>query len=254
VPLLGEEAAQAIRANAARHRSAPLRALRSHVCLRSRVAEDRLAKAAAAGVRRYVLVGAGFDTFALRQPAWAQALQIIEVDHPATQAAKREILSKAGHRDPDNLIFASADFTRETLDEVLARHHVGVDRPACFSWLGVTMYLEVAAVEASLRAMSAFAPGSEVILTFRQPPGEDAASTAMTAQLAETVAKAGEAFVSLFTLAEMEALLRRCGFDRLSFLTPDAAQMTYFTPPRRDLPAPKQINIVYASTSGARPG
>src|SRR5262249_6418736 len=56
------------------------RALRAHVVLRSRFAEDRLALAIERGVTQYIILGAGYDTFCLRQPAWARSLRIIEVD------------------------------------------------------------------------------------------------------------------------------------------------------------------------------
>ena len=85
----------------------------------------------------------------LRQPSWAGALKIVEVDHPATQSAKRERIAKAGLSEPENLIFAQADFEREELGEVLARCGIGPGEPAFFSWLGVTMYLEEAAIQAS---------------------------------------------------------------------------------------------------------
>jgi methyltransferase (TIGR00027 family) len=247
VALLGDRAAETIQEHFSRHQSPAGRALRAHVCLRSRFAEDRLRQAVARGVDRYVLVGAGFDTFALRRPAWAQSLRIVEVDHPATQAAKREMLSKAGFVEPENAIFAPADFTRETLGEVLARHGVGRDRPVYFSWLGVSMYLEEAAIDAALRDMAAFAPGSEVTLTFKEPPGTGDSAAASATQLAERVKNVGEAFVSFFTPGAMQAKLLQCGYTSVLFLTPERAREQYFTPSRRDLPAPKQTNIVCAS-------
>ncbi|MCG6535846.1 MAG: class I SAM-dependent methyltransferase, partial [Syntrophales bacterium LBB04] len=94
--LLGPSALQRINDTAEQHRSSGRLALRAHVVLRSRFTEDRLAAAVHRGIMQYVLVGAGFDTFALRQPPWAQALKIFEVDHPGTQAVKRSRLAAAG--------------------------------------------------------------------------------------------------------------------------------------------------------------
>ena len=113
LPLLGAHAAETIRGALARHQSPGGKALRAHVVLRARFTEDRLEEAAAKGVTRYILIGAGFDSFALRQPSWAGALKIVEVDHPATQSAKRERIARAGLSEPENLIFAPADFERE---------------------------------------------------------------------------------------------------------------------------------------------
>jgi methyltransferase (TIGR00027 family) len=172
MPLLGAHAAETIRGALARHQSPGGKALRAHVVLRARFTEDRLEAAAAEGATCYVLIGAGFDSFALRQPSWARALKIVEVDHPATQSAKRERIAKAGLSEPENLIFAPADFEREELCEVLARYGIGPGKQAFFSWLGVAMYLEEAAINETLRTIAAFAPGSKVTLTFRQPLDE----------------------------------------------------------------------------------
>lgn len=241
LPLLGETLQTMLSQHVENHQSSAGRALRSHVCLRSRFAEDRLRLAVERGVRRYVLVGAGLDTFAWRQPVWAQALQIVEVDHPATQAAKREMLQRAGLPQPTNLIFATADLSRQTLGEVLAEHNVGCEQPAYFSWLGVAMYLEPVAIEATLRAMAAFAPGSEVTMTFKPPfANED------ETKLAKYVASLGEHFVSFFTSEAMEKELRRCGFREVTFLTPERAHEQYFAAGCA-LPPPERTNIVSAA-------
>jgi methyltransferase (TIGR00027 family) len=240
LPLLGEKRRAMIDARIERYQSPSGRQLRAHVCLRSRAAEDRLEQAVARGVRSYVLVGAGFDTFAWRQPPWARELIIIEVDHPATQRAKREMLLRAGLQQPENLVFAEADFTRQTLGEVLCEHGLSREQPVCFSWLGVAMYLDVPAVEATLRAMADFAPGSAVTMTFKE------GSAAAHSKLAARVADAGEELVSYFSCAEMEAVLRRCGFREVFFLTPEQARRQYF-PPGSPLPLPLQTNIVYAA-------
>jgi methyltransferase (TIGR00027 family) len=62
------------------------RLIRLFIALRSRFAEDSLAAAVSRGVRQAVILGAGFDTFALRNPHAALGLRVFEVDHPATQA------------------------------------------------------------------------------------------------------------------------------------------------------------------------
>ncbi|HEY5505065.1 MAG TPA: class I SAM-dependent methyltransferase [Sedimentisphaerales bacterium] len=76
-------------------------ALRAHEVLRSRFTEDRLAAAGSRGITQYVILGAGFDTFALRQPSWAQILKIIEVDHSGTQTVKRSYTAAAGLAMPE---------------------------------------------------------------------------------------------------------------------------------------------------------
>jgi methyltransferase (TIGR00027 family) len=81
----------------------PVRLRLTNFVLRSRYAEDCLAQAAQDGIAQYVLLGSGLDTFGYRQPAWARRLNIIEVDHPATQDAKRKRLRDAGIVVPDNI-------------------------------------------------------------------------------------------------------------------------------------------------------
>ncbi len=241
LPLVGAHADEIIRRTLPSHQSHEGKALRAYIVLRSRFTEDRLREAAAKGVTRYVLIGAGFDSFALRQPSWARALKIVEVDHPATQSAKRELIAKAGLSEPENLIFAPADFEREELGEALARCGICPDEPAFFSLLGVTTYLEKTATNATFRAIAAFGPGSEVALTFRQPFDET------SSRFAAAVSAFGEPFVSFFTPEEMEANLRHAGFSGIDFLTPEKAEALYFTPSRNDLPVPKPTSILCAS-------
>ncbi len=238
VPLLGPDAADRIRENIDRHQSPYGRGLRSHVCLRSRVAEDRLR---ASGATWYILVGAGFDTFAWRQPDWARSMRIVEVDHPATQAAKREMLASAGLETPGNLTFAAVDFSQESLGEVLARLGIGPEDSVYFSWLGVTMYLDEAAIDASLAAMVGAAKQVSLTLTFKTP--DDSPSDAA---IAAFVASLGEAFVSHFTPDEMSLKLAQHGFAQQDFLTPEKALEAYFTPLRGGIPAPRRTSIVHA--------
>ena len=239
--LLGAHAAETIRGALARHQSPGGKALRAHVVLRSRFAEDKLEAAVTRGVTRYVLIGAGFDSFALRQPSWARTIRIVEVDHPATQSAKRERIAQAGFPEPENLTFVPLDFEREELGEAMARSGVGPGEPAFFSWLGVTMYLAEVAIDSTLRTIAAFAPGSAVALTFRQPL--DGTSSTLAARVADL----GEPYVSFFTPEDIGAELHHIGFSHIDFLTPERAEALYFTPPQNDLPVPKRTNILCAS-------
>ncbi|MGA7448329.1 MAG: class I SAM-dependent methyltransferase [Terriglobales bacterium] len=103
--LLNPDALQQMQSNSARALEPLTQGLRSHVILRSRYAEERMAQAAERGVRQCVILGAGFDTFAYRQPEWSRALRIYEVDHRATQEEKRQRLQSAGIAIPSNLEF-----------------------------------------------------------------------------------------------------------------------------------------------------
>lgn len=238
--LLGPDAEQQIRTAADRYRSPASQALRAHVLLRSRYAEDQLEASLARGVGQYVLVGAGFDTFALRQPRWAGKLRIVEVDHPETQQLKLAKIATAGIAVPANVTFAGVDFERESLQEGLARAGVRRDVPTFFSWLGVTMYLTGAAIDATLRCMAAFPAGSEAVITFLQPPAADVpAEDALAARVADV----GEPFVSYFTPEDFAATLRAAGFRETHVLTP-AHSAAYFLD--SVLSNPKRASVVSA--------
>jgi methyltransferase (TIGR00027 family) len=247
VPLLGAGTEQRIRDAADRYRTPEALALRSHVVLRSRYAEDRLAAAVGRGVTQYVLVGAGFDTFALRQPEWADSLKVIEIDHPDSQAAKRARIAAAGMQLPANALLAEIDFERESLFDGLRRNGVTTAEPTLFSWLGVTMYLTEAAIDATLASMAAFPEGSEVVLTFLSPPASDArASPSARSRIAQRVAEAGEPFLSRFEPAAFERKLLAAGFSSVDFLTPAMADSSYFQQRPKDLPPPHRTGIAAA--------
>src|SRR6185437_16545034 len=136
------------------------------VIIRSRYAEDALKAAAQRGTRQYVLIGAGFDSFVLRRPAFANGIEIFEIDHPATQALKIERIRACGITLPASVHFIAADLASETLASALARSSFRGGEPAFFSWLGVTVYLTREANMATLRAVaSSSAAGSELVFT-----------------------------------------------------------------------------------------
>jgi methyltransferase (TIGR00027 family) len=238
VAVLGPGAEQSIQESAARAQTPENRALRAHMVLRSRFAEDRLATAVARGVTQYVILGAGFDTFAVRQPAWARNLRILEVDHAGTQQLKRSHLTAAGLTVPPNAGFATIDFERESLRDGLVRHAISPTQRTFFSWLGVTMYLREDAIDAVLRSVAEFPAGSEIVLTF--------ASASNTPQaVADRAAEAGEPWLSFFEPEEMQDKLRGAGFTRVELLTPLVARSRYFDAPT-SLPTPVRTTIVAA--------
>src|SRR3954452_2098755 len=242
--LLGGDVEAQIRARADELQTPTLRGLRSHVVLRSRFAEDALKDAAMDGVEQYVPLGAGLDTFAYRQPSWAHRLTIVEVDHPASQAAKRAALAAAGIEIPPNVRFADVDFERETLSHGLARCGADMAKRTFFSWLGVTQYLTRDAIEATLRTVLSFPKGSALVSTFVRP-NPDPASAA--AKLAESAASAGEPWISYFTPEEVGAMLRSLGFSDARFLSREEAERRYYANRTDGFAVPRRVSIVTAS-------
>ena len=223
VPLLGPGFARDM--ERASHRVG--RDFRAFMAARSRYAEDRLAEAVANGVAQYVILGAGLDTFAYRNPF--PALRVFEVDFPATQAWKRAMLAEAGITSPENLTFVPLDFERKALAEGLAEAGLDAGRPAYFSWLGVVPYLTLDAVRATLSAIAQLPTGTAVSFDYALAP-ETLSPRGRTAfdALARRVASAGEPFQLFFTAQTMEAELRRAGFHRFEQLDSDHLNEIYF--------------------------
>ena len=240
--LLGPDAEKRIRDAVDRYMKPEAKALRSHVVLRSRYAEERLKSSIERGVSQYIIVGAGLDTFALRQPAWAAHLRIIEVDHPDTQHLRRTMISVAGVPVPGNVVFADINFEKESLEEGLIRNNIRNDEPTFFSWLGVTMYLTEPAIDSTLKCMAKYPRGSEAVITFRQQPSDQSSASS---QLADFVSEAGEPFVSYFTPEDFKVKLLEAGFGKVGFLTP-ALSAQYFHGGENSLPNPERISIVSA--------
>lgn len=246
--LLGEDACNQIKNSRDHHQTLEARALRTHVVLRSRFAEDRLTEAASRGITQYVILGAGFDTFAYRQPLWAKMLKIFEVDQPATQTQKRLRLEQAGMALPPNLSFAGIDFEHESLRDGLLRNGVSLAEPSFFSWLGVTMYLKEDAIDAVLRTIAQFPSTSEIAFTFTHPPDSlSGKESSFHSSLSKVVTDAGEPFVSFFTPTAIETKLHKIGFKTTMFLSNEEAEERYFRQRPKDLYIPKRSAIAYAT-------
>ena len=146
------------------------RPLRAHSVDRSRYNEDQLEKAIARGITQYVIIGAGYDSFALRRRDLSHSLRIFEMDHPATQKAKKQRISELNVELPKNLELISVDFEKETVAEALKRSSYIRELPAFFSWLGTILYLTRDAVFKTLRSLlSMAAPESEIVFDYIIP-------------------------------------------------------------------------------------
>ncbi len=209
-------------------------ALRAHpsygtVILRSRYAEDALAQAVARGVSQYVLIGAGLDSFALRHPPFAHQLEIFEIDHPATQEFKRGRLARCGIALPPGLQLVAADLSDTGLDVALERSSFRGDRPACFSWLGVSPYLTRTANLDTLGAVASCAPaGSELIFSYIDQRLLDSDDEHDPMQRVRArVASVGEPWVSGFDPGRLADDLRGAGLELVENLGPEQLETRY---------------------------
>jgi methyltransferase (TIGR00027 family) len=229
VQILGAQAAQTIRARRAAFETPPARFLRAFLVARSRLAEDTLAAAMSQGVRQYVILGAGLDTFAYRNPYPPAALSVFEVDHPATQEWKRALLVRAGIEPPPSLIRVPLDFERHTLGPALAAAGFDAATPACFSWLGVTMYLSREAVLTTLGYVAQLPRGSAVVFDYAIPPASvGPLRRAFYYTRLWRVAAAGEPWRSFFRPAELSAELSALGFSHREDLGPTELNGRFF--------------------------
>jgi O-methyltransferase involved in polyketide biosynthesis len=219
------------------------RDFRAFMAVRSRYTEDQLAAAVACGVAQYVILGAGLDTFAYRNPF--PQLRVFEADFPATQEMKRSMLHDAEIPVPDNVTFVPLDFEHKTLAASLAEAgldfehktlaaslaEAGLDfqRPAFFGWLGVIPYLTLDAFRATLDTIGQLPAGTGVSFDYALPP-ETLTPEGRTAfeRLSARVTAAGEPFRLFFSPEALDGELRRAGFARVEQLDYDQLNNLYF--------------------------
>ncbi len=208
--------------------------MRLFVSGRSRFAEEMLAASLGRGVTQLVVLGAGLDTYAYRG-AERERLAIFEVDHPATQAWKRERLTEIGVTPAQNVRYAPVDFESETLGDGLSGAGLDARARTFFMWLGVTPYLTRGAIAATLGFIAHNRGGGEVVCDYASPldtvPVEFRAAYL---ERAARVAALGEPFLSTFSPEAMRQDLISAGFASVNDVTlaeilaryaPDAPQL-----------------------------
>ncbi|MET3288736.1 UNVERIFIED_CONTAM: methyltransferase (TIGR00027 family) [Brevibacillus sp. OAP136] len=196
---------------------------------RAKYTEDSLHAALADGVQQYVILGAGFDTFALRMPPTTQ-LHVFEVDHPATQQEKRERIAAFSPELPDCLHFVPIDFTRERLTDILLESSFSPNKRSFFNWLGVTYYLPQDVVQDTLRAIAQLAPsGSTIVFDYLDTDAFDPAKAAPRVQkMLQVVARTGEPMQTGFDPQTLGALLSDLGWELEENLAPADIQTRFF--------------------------
>lgn len=241
--LIGESGVREIRENAEAHEALPARALRSHIVLRSRYAEDRLRHAVESGIDRFVTLGAGYDTFSFRQPSWAHKVEIVEIDHPATQRAKIDAAERVGLLIPENVTFLSIDLERQDLASVVAASKLNTSLPTFVACLGVLAYLRPETVNKVFKSVAALPKGSRFVFTFASSQVE---SVQNASNLASKTAALGEPWHTRFEVNDLRSSLIAVGFREVKFLDPSEAEQRYYTG-RHDLPAPRKARLCEAT-------
>ena len=234
LPLLGAATEAALRDDPFALNDPMSRGLRTALVARSRFVEDALSSCEAAGVRQYLIVGAGLDTFAYRD----EGLRVFEVDHPGTQRWK-QLLAQAGIAVPASLTFVAADFERDDLESdglasadlasALRQAGFRADQAACVSWMGVTMYLTTDAVAATLRTVAGFAAGSRLCFDYRVPVAMlNPVERVINDLMEQRMAALGEPWLSTFDPTQLRRQLLELGFKTAESATPEDINARYF--------------------------
>lgn len=203
--------------------------LSGQVVARSRYAEDLLQQALTRQINQYVLVGAGLDSFALRQNKHYPNLKIFEVDHPDTQATKQHKLRQLGNV-PANVEFVAIDFEKESLADALARSSYQQTAPGFFSWLGTTHYLKPQTTLNILKSIASFAaPSSEVVLDYsihyQELQGIERLGSFAVSQFIRFLK---EPLIGQFRPAVLHQAVEKMGFDVIEDLSGRAITERYF--------------------------
>ena len=227
VPILGKEHYEEVKRTPDKAKRPFSAALRAFMVVRARLAEDTLAAAVRElGVRQYLVLGAGLDTFACRNPY--AGVRVFEVDHPATQAWKLKMLAAAGIVAPESARFVAVDFEKDSLRARLKAAGFDERLPTVTAWLGVVPYLTVEGFRATMRQLARFKAGSEVVFDYSQPrEALPPIEQLMLDSLSARVALAGEPFQLFFTPAQLAEELEWLGLRVVEDLDSKALTARY---------------------------
>jgi|SRR5579883_1689965 methyltransferase (TIGR00027 family) len=223
---------------------------RAAIVARARFMDDLITEQASRGVRQYVILGAGLDTFAQRRPEIAFSLRIFEIDRPGPQAWKRQRLIELGFGIPEWLHFVPVDFEAgASWWNLLAREGFDVSQPAVVVSTGVSMYLSREATAATLRQVAALAPGSTFAMTYLLPLDFADPEERIGYQAAIKGAQSsGTPFISFFTSAEIIELALNCGFKTAHHVSAADHTQRYFSNRTDGLHPGKSEEILVATT------
>jgi methyltransferase (TIGR00027 family) len=236
------------------HRQDPtaprLASLRVAMCTRSRYTEHRVAAAVNRGVRQYVILGAGLDSFAYRAEAPGDVC-VFEVDHPASQAWKQQRLDAAAVPIPSSVRFVPVDFTVDSLAEQLSEQGFDRSRPVIVSCLGVTQYVSVEAIASTLLALGSLGPPVELVMTYASDALRDQNTNQPWAEFFTPRAAVGEPWTTFFTPEDIARLVEQAGMtiiEDVAYAAKDSIESSLWQ--RSDALVPhERPRLVWASTA-----
>jgi methyltransferase (TIGR00027 family) len=224
-----------------------LRSARAAVTARSRYVEDEIQNAMERGVAQYVILGAGYDSFAYRRRELVSSLRVFEVDYPATQQQKQARLQDMKVTAPPNLTFVPVDFEQQGIMRALRDAGYRDDAPSFVSWLGVTWYLSEDAIFETLRQLASAAKGSHVVFDYVLASAlSDEDDRLILTALESLAADRGEPGRTSFTPADLATRVKEQGFASVSDSDGQAAIARYFADRADGLRHPGFIRMLHA--------
>jgi methyltransferase (TIGR00027 family) len=193
-------------------------------------AERALQTAVRAGTSQYLIVAAGYDSFAYRQPMWARKLQIFEIDNPFMIADKQYRVQKHLDGKPYAVTSIPVDLAAEALSKKLfACAAFSKSKLSFYSLLGISYYLLKSDFKTLLHEIALSASHGSTIVFDYPDKYTHTDQAAKRAQKQVTLAQgAGEAMLASYSYAEMEQVLSDCGFLIYEYITPDEITKQYF--------------------------
>lgn len=223
------------------------RSTRIFMAARSRFSEDLIAEAVARGVRQVVVLGAGLDTFAIRNPYASVGLNVFEVDHPETQALKRARIARISENIPKEAHFVPLDFETQNLCEALIEADFDDRLPAFFVWLGVVPYLTIDSIRSTLSFIAEL-PLSEVVFDYSEPlENYEPERRSRMEALGKRLAELGEPWVTHFDPLTLAKELHGQGFKEIDDLDLSRISKRYREAFPRAIAPGAGPHVVYAS-------
>ncbi|MBO1581449.1 class I SAM-dependent methyltransferase [Bacillus sp. XF8] len=199
------------------------------------------------GLKQFVILGAGLDTFSFRHPEFENSLEIFEIDYPATQEFKKKRLDEAHFKIPSNLHFVSMDFTKTFSYQNLIDK--GFDnKKTFFSLLGVSYYLTKREISSLIDDLFTKVPaGSSIVFDYADEKlFEEKGISNRVENMVKMASASGEPMKSCFSYYEIESMLEKSGLLIYEHLSPAAIHECYFADRKDYLSAFETIHYIHA--------
>lgn len=195
---------------------------------RSKYCEDSLKTAMLTGTQQYVILGAGLDTFAFRESGFLEKYPVFEVDHPETQKDKKQRISRAGLKIPENLSFVSVDFEKDSLIKALTDSGFDKTKKTFFSWLGVSYYLSYDEIEKLFSEIAELSSDGSTLLFDYADENLFNSQIKRVQNMLAMASASGEPMKSCFSYSDIEKLLEKYNFLIYELLYTEDIERAYF--------------------------